>query len=78
MTIGGWNPSAQTWSCASCAWLSPCRTKCFNPYYINMCKHNNLPISPEGYGCSRYENKDDRTKNASDIVAIHADSGIPS
>ena len=62
MIIGSWNPHKHSWSCATCAWLSPDETKCFNPYYIAQCKHNSLPVRADMYGCPRYENKETRLK----------------
>jgi len=73
MTIGGWNPG-NSWSCAVCAWLSPCRTKCFNPHYIVMCGHNSLPIMPEMYGCYRYENKETRLKDNENLAILASQS----
>lgn len=70
MTTGYWNPQAQSWSCATCAWLSPCQTKCFNPYYIALCEHNSLPIRAEMHGCLRYENKETRLKDESNLKIV--------
>lgn len=53
-------------TCVSCAWLSPCKLKCFNPHYALMsggstvlpCKATEYSI----YTCVYYENKVSREK----------------
>jgi len=48
-------------SCESCAWLSHCGKRCWNPYYVLMSDTNYLPCDASMYACAKYENKS-RTK----------------
>jgi len=51
-------------TCLTCAWLSPCKKKCFNPHFVVMSNDNILPCSPSLFCCVRFESKNDREKPA--------------
>jgi len=61
-------------TCLSCAWISPCYQKCFNPYYINICENNVLPASPEIFCCIRYENKETRLPDSQNLAIMASQS----
>jgi hypothetical protein len=46
-----------TKSCVTCAWLSHCGEKCFNPHYVVMSDNHVIPCKPEMFCCVNYENR---------------------
>lgn len=58
-------------SCSTCAWVSPCKTKCFNPHYILMSEDHVLPCDSKMFCCVRYESYD-RTEKLVTTIGITA------